>query len=88
MSYYDGDPWSNHTPHFIECAECESEFDQQEKEGGNICPACIDKEEGEKMSEGEILDEIIQATQIDGASYTDGEVLGIIVEILKREERI
>jgi hypothetical protein len=40
------------------------------------------------MSEGEILDEIIQATQIDGASYTDGEVLGVIVEILKREKRI
>jgi hypothetical protein len=47
MSYYDGDPWSNHVSNFIECAECESEFDQQEEEGGNICPACIDKEEGE-----------------------------------------
>ena len=33
---------------FIECAECESEFDQQDQEGGNICPACIDKEEGNK----------------------------------------
>ena len=47
MGYYDGDPWSNHVSNFIECAECESEFDQQEEEGGNICPACIDKEEGE-----------------------------------------
>jgi hypothetical protein len=40
------------------------------------------------MSEGDILEEIIQATEIDGASYTDGEVLDIIVEILKREGRI
>jgi hypothetical protein len=49
MSYYDGDPWSNHVSNFIECAECESEFDQQEEEGGNICPTCIDKEEGEQV---------------------------------------
>ena len=88
MSYYDADPWANHSFNFIDCAECGSEFDQQDQEGGNICPTCMDKEEGETMSEGEILDEIIQATQIDGASYTDGEVLGVIVEILKREKRI
>ena len=47
MGYYDGDPWSNHVSNFIECAECGSEFDQQDQEGGNICPTCIDKEEGE-----------------------------------------
>lgn len=47
MSYYDGDPWSNHTFNFIECGECESEFDQQERDGGNICPACKDKGERE-----------------------------------------
>jgi hypothetical protein len=88
VSYYDADPWANHSFNFIDCAECESEFDQQDQEGGNICPACIDKEEGETMSEGEILDEIILATQIDPATYTDGEVLGVIVEILKREKRI
>ena len=44
MSYYDGDPWSNHQLNEIKCGECESEFDQQEEEGGNICPACIEKE--------------------------------------------
>jgi hypothetical protein len=40
------------------------------------------------MSEGEILDEIIAVIETDGASYTDGEVLDIIAEILKREERV
>lgn len=40
------------------------------------------------MSEGEILDEIIQVIEADGASYTDGQVLDIIAEILKREKRI
>ena len=44
MSYYDGDPWSNHELNEIKCAECGEEFDQQEEEGGNICPACIAKE--------------------------------------------
>jgi hypothetical protein len=48
MSYYDADPWANHSFNFIDCAECESEFDQQDQEGGNICPACIDKEEESK----------------------------------------
>lgn len=43
MGYYDADPWANHTPHLIKCGECGEEFDQQEKEGGNICPTCIDK---------------------------------------------
>ena len=47
MGYYDGDSWANHSFNFIDCAECESEFDQQDQEGGNICPTCIDKEEGE-----------------------------------------
>ncbi len=47
MGYYDADPWANHSFNFIDCAECGSEFDQQEEEGGNICPTCIDKEEGE-----------------------------------------
>lgn len=46
MSYYDGDPWSNHVDNWTECAECGSEFDDQEKEG-NICPACVSKGEGE-----------------------------------------
>ena len=44
MSYYDGDSWSNHVLNEIKCAECGEEFDQQEKEGGNICPACTEKE--------------------------------------------
>ena len=44
VSYYDGDSWSSHVLNEIKCAECGEEFDQQEKEGGNICPACIDKE--------------------------------------------
>jgi formylmethanofuran dehydrogenase subunit E len=44
MSYYDGDAWSNHELNEIKCAECGDEFDQQDREGGNICPACIEKE--------------------------------------------
>jgi Zn finger protein HypA/HybF involved in hydrogenase expression len=48
MGYYDGDPWSNHVLNEIKCGECEQEFDQQEEEWGNICPACIDKEEESK----------------------------------------
>lgn len=40
------------------------------------------------MNDGEILDEIMQLIETDGASYTDGEVLDIIGEILKREKRI
>ena len=40
------------------------------------------------MNEGDILEEIIQATQKDGASYTDGEVLDNIVEILKKEGKL
>ena len=44
MSYYDGDSWSNHELNEIKCAECGNEFDQQDREGGNICPACIEKE--------------------------------------------
>lgn len=43
---YDGDSWSNHVANWIDCAECGEEFDQQDNEGGNICPACIDKGEG------------------------------------------
>ncbi len=60
MSYYDGDPWSNHVLNEVKCAECEEKFDDQEGEG-NICPPCIEKEgEGnicppciEKEGEGE-----------------------------------
>jgi formylmethanofuran dehydrogenase subunit E len=44
MGYYDGDSWSNHISNLIDCAECGEEFDQQEEEGGNICPSCIEKE--------------------------------------------
>ena len=44
MSYYDGDPWSNHILNEIKCAECEEYFDQQEEEGGKICPLCVMKE--------------------------------------------
>lgn len=44
MGYYDGDPFSNHELNEIKCAECGEEFDQQEEGGGNICPACIEKE--------------------------------------------
>ena len=43
VSYYDGDPWSNHQFNEIECAECGKEYDEQEGEG-NICPACKEKE--------------------------------------------
>ena len=43
MSYYDGDPWSNHVLNEIKCAECGQEYDEQEGEG-NICPACKEKE--------------------------------------------
>lgn len=43
VSYYDGDPWSNHEANLIDCAECGKEYDEQEGEG-NICPACIEKE--------------------------------------------
>ena len=50
MSYYDGDSWSNHELNEIKCAECGDEFDQQDREGGNICPSCIEKE-GEAMKE-------------------------------------
>ena len=44
MSSYVGDPWSNHELTEIKCGECGLEFDQQDREGGNICPSCIDKE--------------------------------------------
>jgi formylmethanofuran dehydrogenase subunit E len=47
VSYYDADPWANHELNEIKCAECEEEFDQQEEEGGNICPPCLDKGYGE-----------------------------------------
>lgn len=50
MSYYEGDPWSNHEANLIDCAECGEEFDDQEREG-NICPACIDKGENEMKAE-------------------------------------
>jgi hypothetical protein len=43
VSYYDGDPWSNHQLNEIKCGECEKEYDEQEGEG-NICPACKEKE--------------------------------------------
>jgi DNA-directed RNA polymerase subunit RPC12/RpoP len=49
MSYYDGDPWSNHVLNEVKCAECEEYFDDQEGEG-NICPPCIEKE-GEEMKD-------------------------------------
>ena len=49
VSYYDGDPWSNHVLNEVKCAECEEYFDDQEGEG-NICPACKEKE-GEKENE-------------------------------------
>jgi formylmethanofuran dehydrogenase subunit E len=44
MSYYDGDPFSNHVLNEVKCAECSEYFDDQEGEG-NICPACIEKGE-------------------------------------------
>lgn len=47
MSYYDGDPWSNHVLNEIKCAECEEYFDDQEGEG-NICPPCVTKSYGEE----------------------------------------
>ena len=51
MGYYDGDPWSNHVLMEIKCAECEEYFDQQEEEGGNICPPCLIKCYGEGENE-------------------------------------
>jgi formylmethanofuran dehydrogenase subunit E len=45
MSYYDGDAWTYHELNEIKCAECGDYFDQQDKEGGNICQPCIDKGE-------------------------------------------
>ena len=47
MGHYDGDPWSSHELNEIKCAECGNEFDQQEEEGGNICPPCVQKGYGE-----------------------------------------
>jgi formylmethanofuran dehydrogenase subunit E len=47
VSYYDADPWANHELNEIKCAECGEYFDQQDKEGGNICPVCINLQEGE-----------------------------------------
>jgi len=49
MSYYDGDPWSNHVLNEVKCAECEEYFDDQEGEG-NICPPCVAKGYGEEMT--------------------------------------
>jgi len=43
VSYYEGDPWSNHVLNEIKCGECEQEYDEQEGEG-NICPTCKEKE--------------------------------------------
>ena len=43
MGYYDGDDWANHTPNWIDCAECGEQWDDQENEG-NICPDCVEKE--------------------------------------------
>ena len=43
MSYYEGDPWSNHVLNEIKCGECEQEYDEQEGEG-NVCPTCKEKE--------------------------------------------
>ena len=47
MSYYDADSWANHELNEIKCAECGEEFDQQDQEGGNICPDCTEKGESE-----------------------------------------
>ena len=44
MSYYDGDPFTNHQLNEVKCAECEEYFDDQEREG-NICPPCVEKGE-------------------------------------------
>ena len=43
MGYYNGDDWANHTPNWIDCAECGEQWDDQENEG-NICPDCVEKE--------------------------------------------
>ena len=53
MTYYDGDPFSNHVLNEIKCGECEREYDEQEGEG-NICPTCKDKEEGESKVNREL----------------------------------
>jgi Zn finger protein HypA/HybF involved in hydrogenase expression len=53
MSYYEGDPFSNHVLNEIKCGECEQEYDEQEGEG-NVCPTCIDKEEGESERDSNI----------------------------------
>lgn len=49
MSYYDADPWANHELNEIKCAECGEYFDQQDQDGGNICPVCINLQEGESQ---------------------------------------
>jgi len=49
VSYYDGDPFSNHQLNEVKCAGCEEYFDDQEGEG-NICPPCVTKSYGEGES--------------------------------------
>jgi Zn finger protein HypA/HybF involved in hydrogenase expression len=44
VTYYEGDSWTYHEPVWTECAECGEEYDQQEKDEGNICPTCKEKE--------------------------------------------
>lgn len=70
MSYYEGDAWSNHVLNEIKCAECLEYFDQQEKEGGNVCQPCLDKcyGEGESMNEYTmVFTATIKADDIEGA---------------------
>lgn len=66
MSYYEGDPWSNHVLNEIKCGECEREYDEQEGEG-NVCPTCKDKE-GESMNEYTmVFTATIKADDTEGA---------------------
>ena len=62
MSYYDGDPFSNHQLNEVKCAECEEYFDDQEKEG-NICPPCVQKGYGELLKCTNCAYEIDQANE-------------------------
>lgn len=73
MSYYDGDPWSNHVLNEVKCAECEEYFDDQEGEG-NICPPCVAKGYGEEMK-AESYQIVIEVTTESDPSEWDNQTI-------------
>jgi hypothetical protein len=77
VSYYDGDPWSNHVLNEIKCGECEQEYDEQEGEG-NVCPACKEKEgEGEEMKAESYQIVLEVTTESDPNEWDWGALLGL-----------